>query len=68
MAGATKDHGNSLAALQQACDQEDIAWLEQDVERENASQNPSRPSRKDISHTVLKSPNPKRSKTFPTEE
>lgn len=42
--------------------------MEQDVVQENASQKLSRPSRKDISHTPLISPNPKRAKKFPTEE
>ncbi|CAI5638841.1 unnamed protein product [Oreochromis niloticus] len=56
MANINKDHGYHLAALRQACDEEDIEWMEQQYD---LSQDKPQADRH---HTPVKSPNPKKMK------
>lgn len=58
VANISKDHGyHRLAALQQACDDEDIEQMEQ---QDDAAQQRMRADRH---HTPIKSPNPQKMKT-----
>lgn len=67
MAGASKDHCYSLAALQQACDDDDIDWMDQQ-ENEEASQSQAPDTQPDRQHTPLKSLNPKKMKKTSAQE
>lgn len=63
MSGASNNHGYLLVALQQACNEEDIAWIKEDA---GMSRNLANESRPEQHHTLVKGPNPKKIKKNPT--
>lgn len=69
MSVISKDHGYSrLAALQQACDEDDIDWTEHGLQEEKTMEVATNDSpQMGRQHTPIKSPHPKKKKKSPNE-